>query len=44
MPDTVPLEQGLKEEFEWYKNDLGSVYNRKPYMEYIDKNFNRGTK
>ena len=36
MPDTVPLEQGLKEEFEWYNNNLDSVYNSKPYMEYID--------
>lgn len=38
MPDTVPLDQGLKEEFEWYRNNLDSVYNRKPYMEYIDNN------
>ena len=38
MPDTVPLEQGLKEEFVWYKNNLESVYNRKTYMEYIEKN------
>ena len=38
MPDTVPLEQGLKEEFEWYKNNPDSVYYRKPYMEYIDNN------
>ena len=37
MPDTVPLEQGLREEFEWYKNNPDSVYNRKPYLEYIDK-------
>jgi dTDP-glucose 4,6-dehydratase len=40
MPETVSLEQGLKEEFEWYKNNLDSVYNRKPYIEYIDKNLN----
>ena len=38
MPVTVSLEQGLKEEFEWYKNNVDSVYNRKPYMEYIDNN------
>lgn len=38
MPDTVPLEQGLKVEFEWYRNNLDSVYNRKPYMEFIDNN------
>ena len=41
MPDTIPLEQGLKEEFEWYKNNPDSVYNRKPYMEYIDNNLVR---
>lgn len=41
MKDTVPLEQGLKEEFEWYKNNLDSVYNRKPYIEYIDKNLQK---
>lgn len=38
IPDTVSLEKGLKEEFEWYKNNPDSVYNRKPYMEYIDNN------
>lgn len=26
MPDTVSLEQGLQEEFEWYQNNLDSVY------------------
>lgn len=36
MPETVPLEQGLQEEFFWYKAHPDSVYNRKPYMEYID--------
>ncbi|MBQ6152299.1 MAG: NAD-dependent epimerase/dehydratase family protein [Ruminococcus sp.] len=36
MPDTVPLEKGLKEEFEWYIHNPKSVYYRKPYMEYID--------
>lgn len=38
MSDTVSLEQGIKEEFEWYKHNLDSVYNRKPYLEFIDKN------
>ena len=38
MSDTLPLEKGLKEEFEWYKDNLNSVYNRKPYMEFIDNN------
>ena len=32
------LEEGLKEEFERYKNNLNSIYNRKSYMEYIDNN------
>ena len=41
MTDTIPLEKGLKEEFEWYKNNLDSIYNRKPYMEYIDNNLVR---
>lgn len=39
MPETVPLEKGLKEEYEWYKNNRNSIYNRKPYMEFIDDNF-----
>ena len=38
MPDTTPLEQGLTEEFEWYKNNPDSVYNRRPYIEFIDNN------
>ena len=36
MPNTVSLHDGLKEEFEWYKNHQDSIYNRKPYIEYID--------
>ncbi len=39
MPETVSLEQGLKEEFEWYKDNPDSVYYRRPYMDYIDNNF-----
>lgn len=38
MPETVPLEKGLKEEFEWYKNNINSVYNRKPYIKFIENN------
>lgn len=38
MSDSVPLEEGLREEFLWYKQNPDSVYNRKPYMEFIDKN------
>ncbi|MBQ3265863.1 MAG: NAD-dependent epimerase/dehydratase family protein [Ruminococcus sp.] len=37
MPDALSLEQGLQEEFLWYKDNLDSIYNRKPYMEYIDQ-------
>lgn len=40
MPSFVPLEQGLREEFAWYQSNPGSVYNRKPYMAFIDENFN----
>lgn len=36
MPQTISLEQGLKEEFEWYRRNPDSVYYRKPYMAYID--------
>ena len=36
--DTVPLEQGLKEEFEWYRDHPDSIYSRRPYMAYIDRN------
>lgn len=38
MPDTLPLEKGLTEEYNWYRNNPQSVYFRKPYMQYIDKN------
>ena len=41
MPKTIPLEQGIKEEFEWYKDNLCSIYYRKPYMEYIDNIINK---
>ena len=37
MPTVIPLEQGLQEEFKWYKNNPDSIYFRKPYLEYIDK-------
>ena len=38
MPNTIPLMQGLKEEFDWYKSNTDSVYYRKPYLKYIDEN------
>ena len=41
MPDTLPLEQGLREEFAWYRDHPESVYHRKGYMEYIDRHLAR---
>ena len=38
MPDTMPLEQGLREEFEWFRDNPDSVYRRNPDMEYLDSN------
>lgn len=38
MPNTISVKNGLKEEFEWYRNNTDSVYNRKAYIEYIDNN------
>ena len=37
MPDTTPLEEGLKEEAEWYRTNPDNI-NRKPYFEFIDNN------
>lgn len=37
MPTTVTFEKGLKEEYKWYKNNKNSIYNRKPYFEFIDE-------
>ena len=34
---TKPLEEGLKEAFDWYRENRDEV-NKKPYMEFIDKN------
>ena len=36
--NTVPLQNGLREEYEWYKNNPDSVYFKRPYIDYIDKN------
>lgn len=35
MPDTKPLEEGLRESFGWYLAHPGEV-NGKPYLQYID--------
>ncbi|MGN0470913.1 MAG: NAD-dependent epimerase/dehydratase family protein [Acutalibacteraceae bacterium] len=37
MNDTLPLYDGLKKSFEWYKNNSDKV-NKKPYLDYIDNN------
>ena len=38
MSDTVPMEDGLKEAFEWYLSNKDEVDVR-PYIQYIDENF-----
>ena len=35
MPDTKPLEEGLRESFAWYQAHPGEI-NGKPYIQYID--------
>lgn len=37
MQNVKPMSQGLKESFDWYKNNIKEV-NKKPYFDYIDKN------
>lgn len=37
MPSTVALEDGLKEEYEWYKSNHSAV-TPKPYIEFIENN------
>ena len=37
MPDTKPMEQGLKEAFIWYKDNMDKVM-KKPLLAYIDAN------
>lgn len=37
MPETKPLYEGLKEAFEWYKNNTDKVI-KKLFFDYIDKN------
>lgn len=38
LPDTKPLEEGLKESYLWYKEHQQEV-RKKPYMEFIDSYF-----
>ncbi len=37
MPELKPLDKGLKQSYEWYKNNRGEV-RRKNLIEYIDEN------
>ena len=37
MPETVPLTEGLKKAYEWYKENEGEV-RKKPFIKYIDGN------
>lgn len=37
MPDVKPLKEGLKEAYEWYRNNKDKV-SKKPFVEYIDNN------
>lgn len=39
MPDTKPLADGLRESYEWYKENRELV-RRKPLIEFIEQNFN----
>ncbi len=38
MPDVKPLDKGLKQSYEWYKNNRGEV-RVKPLLEFISENF-----
>lgn len=37
MPETKPMEEGLKEALEWYLSNSDKV-NKKPYLEFIENN------
>ena len=38
MRDNISMLEGLRREYEWYVENPDSVYYKKPYMDYIDKN------
>ena len=38
MPEVKPLDQGLRESYQWFRKNRETVI-RRPYMEYIDANF-----
>lgn len=37
MKDTIPLEEGLRDSFEWYRDHQDQV-EKKPFIDYIDQN------
>lgn len=39
MPDTLPLTDGIAEEWEWYRSGDREI-NRRPYIEWIEDNLN----
>lgn len=43
LQDLKPLETGLQESYEWYRNNRELVV-RKDYLQYIENNFNKGEK
>lgn len=42
LPETEPLDQGLKEAFDWYVDNQDKV-NKRPYLDYIEKQFEGGS-
>lgn len=36
MHDVKPLDEGLREEFLWYKDNPDSIYRRNPYLDFIN--------
>lgn len=38
MPETMPIEQGMKEEYDWYIKNPDSIYFKRDYMGFIDNN------
>lgn len=41
MSDVKPLDRGLQEAFDWYKDNTDKV-NKKPFLEYINRNLAEG--
>ena len=39
LTDLTPMEQGLREQWEWYRLHTDGISNRKPFLEFIDTHF-----